>query len=73
MYKFKNNFIYFISRYKKVTYILNCKTNDILEIDSLGTDLIEELLTTDDEKRAKEIIGLFEECDFFEKRNTGKI
>lgn len=73
MYKFKSNFIYYISTIQKITYILNCSTNEITELDTVGTELLEELLKTTDEKRAKEILELFEECDFFEKRSTCKV
>ncbi len=73
MYNFKSNFIYYISTIQKITYILNCSTNEITELDTVGTELLEELLKTTDEERAKEILELFEECDFFEKRSTCKV
>lgn len=70
MYRFKNNFIYYISKMQKATYILDCNTNEIIELDSVGTELLTELLNTTDEKRAIEILKLFEGCDFFEKRSS---
>ena len=60
MYKFKNNFIYYISKIKNETYILDCNTNEITELDSIGTELLRELLDTIDEKRTMEILKLFE-------------
>ena len=73
MYNFKSNFIQYISTIQKITYILNCSTNEITELDTVGTELLEELLKTTDEERAKEILEMFEECDFFEKRSTCKV
>lgn len=70
MYRFKSNFLYYISTSQDVTYILDCRTNKIVEIDSVGTALIKELLETKSEKKAKKILDLFEGCDFFEKRGT---
>ena len=70
MYKFMNNFIYYISKIKNETYILDCNTNEITELDSIGTELLRELLDTIDEKRTMEILKLFEGCDFFEKRSA---
>lgn len=70
MYKFKNNFLYYISQSQDITYILDCRTNKIVEIDSIGTALIKELLETKSENKAKEILDLFEGCDFFEKSGT---
>ena len=56
MYNFKSNFIYYISTIQKITYILNCSTNEITELDTVGMELLEEFLKTTDEERAKEIL-----------------
>ena len=70
MYKIKSNYIYFISEELNKTYLLNCDNKEMLELDSVGTELIKELLNTNDEKRSLEIIELFEGCDLFEKRSA---
>lgn len=70
MYKIKSNYIYFISKELNKTYFLDCETKEMFEIDSVGTELIEELITTDDEKRSQEIVELFEGVDLFEKRSS---
>lgn len=70
MYKVKSNYIYFISNALSKAYFLNCETKEILEIDGIGVELINEILSTNDEKRALEIIDLFEGCGLFEKRSS---
>jgi len=70
MYKIKSNYIYFVSKFLDKMYLLNCETKEMLELDCVGTDLVKELLSTKDEKRAIEIIELFEGCDLFERRSA---
>lgn len=73
MYQIKNNYLYYISKELNKTYFLNCIDNSIFEIDEIGTKLIEELLTTKSDKRAQEIILLFEGVDLFERKSTETI
>lgn len=70
MYKVKSDYIYFISKALNKAYFLNCVTKDIIELDDIGVELVNEILSTTDEKRALEIIDLFEGCDLFEKRSS---
>lgn len=70
MYKIKNGYLYFISEELNKTYILNCITKDVMELDDVGTELIKELLISNDLVRLEEIISLFEGVDLFEKRSA---
>ena len=68
MYKFKDNYIYYISEALNKTYVLDLESNDIMEIDGIGTSLIIELLETCSVSRASEILELFSGVDYFEER-----
>lgn len=58
----------YTSQFLNKTFILNCITNEVFEIDSVGTELLFQLFNSKSSYKANEIFKLFEGADFLEKQ-----
>ena len=51
---------------EKTGFILNCKTNVILKLDSLAVDYFIRIINAKTKKEIEEYLAYFEGCDIFE-------
>ena len=66
--KLNKNIIYYITEDlpEKKGFILNCKTNTVLELDELAVTYFLRILNAENKKDIEDILVYFEGCDLFE-------
>ena len=66
--KINKNIIYYITDDldEKTGFVLNCKTNVILKLDSVAVDYFNKIINAKTKKEREEYLPYFEGCDIFE-------
>ncbi len=66
--KLNKDIIYYITEDldEKTGFILNCKTNVILKLDSVAVKYFKKILKAKSKEEVKEYLSYFEGCDIFE-------
>ena len=66
--KINKNIIYYITvdLDEKTGFVLNCKTNVILKLDSVAVDYFNKIINAKTKNEIEEYLPYFEGCDIFE-------
>lgn len=66
--KLNTDIIYYIAEdlEEKTGFILNCKTNVILKLDSVAVDYFVKIINAKTKEEVEEYLPYFEGCDIFE-------
>ena len=66
--KINKNIIYYITDDldEKTSFVLNCKTNVILKLDSVAVDYFNKIINAKTKNEIEEYLPYFEGCDIFE-------
>lgn len=66
--KINKNIIYYITNDldEKTGFVLNCKTNVILKLDSVAVDYFIKIINAKTKNEIEEYLSYFEGCDIFE-------
>ena len=66
--KINKNIIYYITDDldEKTGFVLNCKTNVILKLDSVAVDYFNKIINDKTKNEIEEYLPYFEGCDIFE-------
>ena len=66
--KINKNIIYYITDDldEKTGFVLNCKTNVILKLDSVAVDYFNKIINAKTKNEIEEDLPYFEGCDIFE-------
>ena len=66
--KINKNIIYYITDDldEKTDFVLNCKTNVILKLDSVAVDYFNKIINAKTKNEIEEYLPYFEGCDIFE-------
>lgn len=66
--KINKNIIYYITNDldEKTGFVLNCKTNVILKLDSVAVDYFNKIINAKTKNEIEEYLPYFEGCDIFE-------
>ena len=66
--KINKNIIYYITDDldEKTGFVLNCKTNVILKLDSVAVDYFNKIINAKTKNEIEEYFPYFEGCDIFE-------
>lgn len=66
--KINKNIIYYITDDldEKTGFVLNCKTNVILKLDSVAVDYFNKIINAKTKNEIEEYLSYFEGCDIFE-------
>lgn len=66
--KINKNIIYYVTDDldEKTGFVLNCKTNVILKLDSVAVDYFNKIINAKAKNEIEEYLPYFEGCDIFE-------
>lgn len=66
--KINKNIIYYITDDldEKTGFVLNCKTNVILKLDSVAVDYFNKIINAKTKNEIEEYLSYFKGCDIFE-------